>query len=426
MSGNQIVVIGGGLAGLTAAATAARAGATVTLLEAREHEGGRARTATVEGGFLFNQGPHALYAGRGGIGVLRELGVEPRGKRPPLRGYGRYRGEIGLLPGTPADLVKSPVVSARAKLQLGKALANPKRLLRTETAGKSMRTWIDEQLSHADARAVVTMAARVATYCDDLEDLAAEIAVPQTVSALTDGVLYLDGGWQCLVDGLRVAAERAGVKIVTGAKATAVEHHGARRRVAANDAAYDADAVVVATGGASHADELLGGASATVAAWARAARPVHAATLDLGLRTIPVPERRVVFGVDEPLYLSFHTPSAALAPEGGEVVHVMRYGTDATADPAAVRAELEAFLDAAQPGWRDAVVAVRFNRQLVVAYDRPTPAQGAAGRPVATVADAPGVYVAGDWVGPEGLLADASLASGRAAGSLAASGASTA
>jgi hypothetical protein len=38
-----------------------------------------------------------------------------------------------------------------------------------------------------------------------------------------------------------------------------------------------------------------------------------------------------------------------------------------------------------------------------------------------TVPDVPGLFVAGDWVGPEGLLGDAVLGSGRAAGRLAAS-----
>jgi pyruvate/2-oxoglutarate dehydrogenase complex dihydrolipoamide dehydrogenase (E3) component len=32
------------------------------------------------------------------------------------------------------------------------------------------------------------------------------------------------------------------------------------------------------------------------------------------------------------------------------------------------------------------------------------------------VPDLSGVFVAGDWVGPQGLLADAAFASGRAAG----------
>lgn len=42
--------------------------------------------------------------------------------------------------------------------------------------------------------------------------------------------------------------------------------------------------------------------------------------------------------------------------------------------------------------------------------------EGLAGRPPVEVAHLPGVFLAGDWVGPVGLLADASLASGYAAG----------
>lgn len=48
------------------------------------------------------------------------------------------------------------------------------------------------------------------------------------------------------------------------------------------------------------------------------------------------------------------------------------------------------------------------------------PAAGLRGRPVATVEDRPGAFLAGDWVGPEGLLADAAVASGVASGRAAA------
>ena len=52
------MVIGAGLAGLTAAATAARAGRPVVVVEAHA-AGGRARTDE-RSGYRFNQGPHAL------------------------------------------------------------------------------------------------------------------------------------------------------------------------------------------------------------------------------------------------------------------------------------------------------------------------------------------------------------------------------
>ncbi len=62
----------------------------------------------------------------------------------------------------------------------------------------------------------------------------------------------------------------------------------------------------------------------------------------------------------------------------------------------------------------------RFLAHLTVAGALPRAATGGlAGRPTVVDTGVPGVTMAGDWVGPDGLLADAALASGRAAGPLA-------
>src|SRR5262249_57979689 len=56
----DVAVVGGGLAGLAAAAYLGRAGRKVTLFERSRSLGGRAATHE-NGGFRFNIGPHALY-----------------------------------------------------------------------------------------------------------------------------------------------------------------------------------------------------------------------------------------------------------------------------------------------------------------------------------------------------------------------------
>ena len=73
---SDVVIIGGGVAGLAAAALIARTGKSVRLFEQSHVLGGRAQT-TAKDGFYLNIGPHALYRGGRGIEVLRELGVEP-------------------------------------------------------------------------------------------------------------------------------------------------------------------------------------------------------------------------------------------------------------------------------------------------------------------------------------------------------------
>ena len=68
-------------------------------------------------------------------------------------------------------------------------------------------------------------------------------------------------------------------------------------------------------------------------------------------------------------------------------------------------------LDEMQPGWRERVVHRRFLPSMTVsnALVRPGVARPAAVTPVK------GLYLAGDWVGDEGILSDAALASARTA-----------
>src|SRR5882672_5192350 len=91
----NVVVVGGGIAGLAAAIYLARGGRTVTLFEKRRHLGGRAVTH-LRHGFRFNLGPHAFYRSGPGAHVLRELGIPIRGGSPSgaglaLDGEERFR-----------------------------------------------------------------------------------------------------------------------------------------------------------------------------------------------------------------------------------------------------------------------------------------------------------------------------------------------
>ncbi len=63
------------------------------------------------------------------------------------------------------------------------------------------------------------------------------------------------------------------------------------------------------------------------------------------------------------------------------------------------------------------VVTERFLASMTVMGAMPTAGTGGmAGRPTVADTGTPGIHLAGDWVGPDGLLADAALASGYAAG----------
>src|SRR5262249_19043383 len=145
--------------------------------------------------------------------------------------------------------------------------------------------------------------------------------------------------------------------------------------------------------------------------------------LDLGLSAPP--RHRIVFGIDQALYFSTHCPPADLAPEGHALVSLLRYlppGDAATADEDRAALSTHATVAGVEP---QQIVMQRFLGGMTAMTAPPTPAAGGvAGRPAVAVSDRPGAFVAGDWVGPVGLLSDASIASAVAAGQRAAQHAS--
>jgi phytoene dehydrogenase-like protein len=135
---------------------------------------------------------------------------------------------------------------------------------------------------------------------------------------------------------------------------------------------------------------------------------------------LPKPKATFALGLDRPLYLSVHSATARLAPEGGALIHVAKYlPPDHDDSHETVERELESLLDLIQPGWREATSYRRFLPDMTVMNAVATVSQhGTKRRPGPQVDDVPGLLVVGDWVGGEGLLVDASLASAKQAAEL--------
>ena len=313
------------------------------------------------------------------------------------------------------SLLTTSLFGVAAKLETGKLLAGIGKIDARALARLSVREWLARDVKQPEVRLLIEALFRVSTYANDPERLSAGLALEQLQMALAGGVWYLDGGWRTLVDGLRAAAEAAGAEIVTGAKIEAVEHDGRVKAVRLADGARLTAASVIIAAGPSDACALVErGDETALGAWARAAIPVKAACLEIALRRLPQPRATFALGIDKPLYLSVHSATAKLAPAAGALLHVAKY-CGAEGDPKANR-ELEELLDQVQPGWRDEVVERRFLPSITVVHALPTAAGGGlAGRPGPTVPGIDGLYVAGDWVGPEGWLADAALASAKRA-----------
>ena len=420
----HVVVVGGGLAGLAAAVYLARGGCSVTLFEKRRYLGGRAVTH-LRHGYRFNLGPHAFYKRGIGAQVLRELGVAVRGGQPDGRGIALCRDREHRFPGNPLSLILTGLLRAGDKLEVARVLWRIRRGAIRDVAAISVREWLDRNVQRKAAREAVETLIRLATYCSEPEWLSAAAGIEQLRRAMR-GVIYVDEGWQKIVDSLHSSAIAAGVNFVTSSRVIAIEQDGGAvcgvqlggleaeiEKDTVSIALPDpdevergtrlpADTVVLAVDPASARDLVQ-----TPLDWP-AMRPVMASCLDVALSSLPRPKNKFAIGIDQPLYFSVHSAWAQLTPRGGALIHTARYG-------GGEQVELERLLDRVQPGWRDVVVHRRFLPAMTVSYALLPPSQnGAPARPQ-SVTPIRGLYLAGDWVGDEGLLSDASLASARTA-----------
>jgi phytoene dehydrogenase-like protein len=414
----DLVVVGGGLAGLAAAAMVAQAGRSVIVFEQAAEVGGRAATQ-VRQGISFNLGPHALYFLGNAFKLLRGLDVPFTG-RLPSPGSSRLltQREDSPLPRGLVSLLGSGLFGLREKARLIRFLATLNGLDGHAFDGVSLSEWVRNMIGAGNGARFLLALFRVSTYADDAEQLSAGVAIEQLKLALQGSVWYIDGGWQALIDGLRCRASEAGATVRTGTRVTSVSgsEDGVLVGLAGGEVVQSRTAVVAVTPKA--AVELLGlGANTLLARFTTRSVPMKAACLDVALDRLERPRQRFGLGLDQPFYYSVHSAAAKLAPEGTSVLHVMKYlregaGTDAES----IERELEGCLDRLQPGWRAHIVLRRYLPGMTVSYSLPLACEnGLAGRPAVSATGHPNIFLAGDWVGPEGLLADASAASAQSA-----------
>ena len=406
---HDVIIIGSGLAGLTAAVYLAQAGRQVTLLEKSTHLGGRATTQTRDG-FHLNLGPHALNSAGEGVKILAELNIPFTGGQPQPKGlWLAQAGQLHPLPIDPASILKTSLLNWREKLAFARLMVQVTRV-RPETAvHTSWQQWVDEQTDSPAVQALLHTISHITTYINAPKLMSAALFLRLFQAYLNAPVLYLDDGWQVLVDGLRRQAEEAGVVMHTGVRVTAVHDAENQVTISLDDGAIlEANDVLLAvdpkTAAALYPNELLEEQAET-------AVPVRAATLDVALDALPRPENLLALGLDEPTYLSVHSAVAKLAPAGGALIQVARY-LGPEENGADFRNCLENLLDLTQPGWQNHLVHQRFLPHMIVANRTPLAAEGGlTQRPEVQLTNR--IFLAGDWIGSKGWLAEASFISGR-------------
>jgi hypothetical protein len=380
----RFTVVGGGISGLTAALALAERGHRVTLHEQSRHLGGRAST-NQDQGYSLNLGPHALYRHGAAHRQFQRWGIPVPGRSPRLKSRAHLvmNAQLFQFPLSAARLFLTGALSLRDKLAAASVLQAFNSTDPASVAGTSLGDFLDTRFRPGRARLFIDAFVRLLTFAPNPEILDAGAALRQIRLGLKGGVLYIDRGWDTLVQGLETKAVSLGVEIHTASPVDRLPN--------------DTDGVVLAIP-PDHVASLTGWKPPAI-------EPARMATLDLGLRDARPEWARFGIGMDCPMYLSMHSETAQLTTQpGSAMVHVSKY---IGAHESASREQLEAFADLLMPGWHEHAEVARYRPSLTVVHALPT----TAGRPGVDALGIDGVAIAGEWVGHEGMLTDAAVAS---------------
>jgi protoporphyrinogen oxidase len=164
----DVIIIGGGVAGLTTAALLARSGKAVTLFEQSSKEiGGRARTTEIDG-FYFNQGPHALCLTDAGDSVLKEIGINYTGGIAAGKAYLISGGKKREVPGDYGSWLSYGKSDGSLAGSDGSQFFNsPAKIDFSQLEGVTVQEWLDKNIHDTNLAEIINTILRLNTYAND-------------------------------------------------------------------------------------------------------------------------------------------------------------------------------------------------------------------------------------------------------------------
>ena len=278
----RLLVVGGGIAGLSAAWQGIRSGAEVLLVEAEPRLGGKLSTERTDG-LLIEHGPDSFGKSQPAarhlvdeVGLADQV-ISPKpvaGERSFIRSQGRLRpippGMGMVLPTQLAPFVSTRILSPWDKLRAGADLVLPRRLDAGDTSlGGFLRARLGDGIVRKFADPLVG-----GIYGTAIDDLSLDAVLPslrtqerQHRSLLIASIhasrasagagvpfVSLRDGLGSLVDALAEQLTAAGAELRTGVTVLGLGRHPLGSRVALSDGStYRVDGVVLAGGPASSA-----------------------------------------------------------------------------------------------------------------------------------------------------------------------------
>lgn len=407
---HDVVIIGGGLAGYTAANHLSGYNLSILLLEKAKNIGGRARTNKVQNQYL-NIGPHAFHKKGKAKSILERFGVELHGNSPKLNGILLENHIEYAAPFTPSGTLATSLLNWKERIEWIIVIAKVNQLDTENLTGQTFEQWVKQVAPSQKVQSLLYILGRLATYCHAPEKVSAKLIVSH-IKSVMGGVLYLDGGWQTIIDQLHHRAVISHVKVqthVTVKQITSVKHD---IKLILSNGDEVLTKYVICTTSPAELNKMLSEQADLLPPVFNEFTSVRGAALDVALTHLPNPKRLFAMDMIEPIYYSVHSNYARLSKDGkSAVLHVFKYyHPEDQIDGKKVQSELECFLEKMQPGWKEFKITSRYMPHVTV--NQRLPQIGAGHMQLRSQTDITGLYIAGDWASPHSILAEGAIESG--------------
>lgn len=412
----KVIIVGGGLAGLSAAARLAYHGYDVTLLEKSPKLGGRAMSIPMKG-FNFNFGAHAIYSRDKSIlkKYENEIGLQVDWKNfSPRKAYYDLGTYMTPMPATLEGLFKTKILDANNKVRFASEVVKTISTIERGEEGIPIGEYLADEKEQI--RDLFLTLASSNFFTNEPEKIPSPLFFQyyKRMFASNNAVSYIGGGWQAIVDNLAKIVEEHGGKIITREKVSKVEME--KNRVVAvhgkKDTVYHGDSFIFCIPPKELSSLFADTEYQKLFTEFEQYQSTQVVVYDVGLsKRIESPYTYIYHKAERVFITDISYYDHTCIPEGGQLMQAISYLNEeeikeGKADEK-VKA-IESVYDKHFPGWRDVLVAKRISKKATVQEIKCKDDQRLMPTKFYSL---PNSYFAGDWCQGDGQLSELSFSS---------------
>lgn len=412
----KILVVGGGLAGLSAAARLAYNGYKVTVLEKAPKLGGRAITIPLKG-FNFNFGAHAIYARD--RSVLRKFESELPLKVDwkdfsPSKAFYDLGSFTTPMPATLDGLLRTQILDAENKLRFTYEIIKTMTSLERGEQGIPIGEYLEKEPEQI--RDLLLTLASSNFFSNEPEKIPSPLFFRyyKRLFSTQRAVSYIGGGWQAIVNNFAEIIEKHQGEIITREKATKINLEGNRiTSIQGKEKTYEADQYILCIPPKELTQLFADTPYEKLFTEFSNYLPTQVIVYDIGLsKRIQTPFTYVYHKGERIFITDISYYDTTCTPEGGQLMQAIAYlNKDETGNKEIADKKVESIeklYEKHYPGWKDHLVAKRLSKRAIVQEIKCIDDQRL--MPIKFYS-LPNVYFAGDWCQGNGQLSELSFSS---------------